>query len=450
MTILETKNLTFSYPDGTVALDDISVKIEEGKKIAFVGRNGSGKSTLFLSMNGTHRPKKGEILFHGKPLKYDSKSLREVRKNIGIVFQNSDDQIFAPTIYQDVAFGPTNLDYSKEKVQEIAHKTLEYVGLMHLKDKPPHHLSGGQKKRVAIAGIVAMDPEIIILDEPLANLDPVGADEVMDLLNEQSYFGKTIIISTHDVDLAYSWADYVFLMNEHKIISEGTPEEIFMQPDKLKAAHLRRPATLEIYEEIKRRGLARNNCCPRDIPDLVHSLRSQHLLWVDVPPEVKEGDYINLGIFYGEYAQNSAYEAANCKVLHIHDDGLAIVEMDRKAFRAGSIGIYDTARYSGEELVQLMDRDGIECVGAMGKKSKLLAEKDDIYLDVTAGVIDRSILNALAGQRCLILTHGGMVYHAMDRIKAYMEKSGINIPVSVINPQAEEKVKPDVAESMMT
>lgn len=123
MTILETKNLTFSYPDGTVALEDISVRIEKGKKIAFVGRNGSGKSTLFLSMNGTHRPKKGEILFHGKSLKYDSKSLREVRKNIGIVFQNSDDQIFAPTIYQDVAFGPTNLGYSKEKVQEIVHKT---------------------------------------------------------------------------------------------------------------------------------------------------------------------------------------------------------------------------------------------------------------------------------------------------------------------------------------
>ncbi|TGC11029.1 energy-coupling factor ABC transporter ATP-binding protein [Methanolobus halotolerans] len=450
MVILETKDLSFSYPDGTVALDNINIRIEEGKKIAFVGRNGSGKSTLFLSMNGTHRPGKGEILFHGKPLKYDSRSLREVRKNVGIVFQNSDDQIFAPTIYQDVAFGPTNLDYPKEKVKQIVHKTLEYVGLMHLKDKPPHHLSGGQKKRVAIAGIVAMDPEIIILDEPLANLDPVGADEVMDLLNEQSYFGKTIIISTHDVNLAYSWADYVFLMSEHKIISEGTPEEIFVQPDKLKAAHLRRPATLEIYEEIKMRGLAKTNCCPRDIPDLVHSLRSQHLLWVDVPPEVKEGDYINLGIFYGEYAQNSAYEAANCKVLHIHDDGLAIAEMDRKAFRAGSIGIYDTAKYSREDLLSIIERDGVECVGAMGKKSKLIAEKDDIYLDVTAGVIDRSILNALAGQRCLILTHDGMVHHAMDRIRAYMEKSGINIPVSVINPNPEEQSKQDVTKSMMT
>ncbi|WP_406670826.1 ATP-binding cassette domain-containing protein [Methanolobus sp. ZRKC4] len=433
MAILETRNLGFSYPDGTVALDNINVKIEKGKKIAFVGRNGSGKSTLFLTMNGTHRPKKGEILFHDKPLKYDSKFLRELRKNVGIVFQSSDDQIFAPTIYQDVAFGPTNLGYSKEKVEEIVHNALEYVGLMHLKDKPPHHLSGGQKKRVAIAGIVAMDPEIIILDEPLANLDPVGADEVMDLLNELNYFGKTIIISTHDVDLAYGWADYVFLMNEHKIISEGTAEEIFMQTEKLKEAYLKRPITLEIYDEIRKRGIARASKPPRDIPDLVHTLRPQHLMWVDVPPEVKEGDYINLGILYGEYSQDSAYEAANCKVLHIHEEGLAIVEMDRKSIRAGFIGIYDTARYSREELLEIMKRDGIECIGAMGKKSKLLAEKDEIYLDVTAGVVDRSILNALAGQRCLILTNGGMVWHAMDRIKDYMEKSGLNIPVGVVN-----------------
>lgn len=433
MLVLETKNLSFSYPDGTLALDDINISIEKGKKIAFVGRNGSGKSTLFLTMNGTYRPKKGDILFRGKSMKYDSKSLREIRKNIGIVFQNSDDQIFAPTIYQDIAFGPTNLGYSKDKVKSIVHKTLEYVGLMDLKDRPPHHLSGGQKKRVAIAGIVAMDPEIIILDEPLANLDPVGADEVMDLLNELNYFGKTIVISTHDVNLAYGWADYVFLMNDHKIISEGTPEAIFTQDDNLKAADLRRPVTLEIYEEIKRRGMVKPECCPRDIPDLVHSLRTQQLLWAKVPSEVKEGDYINLGILYGEYAPESGYEAANCKVLHLYEDGLAIVEMDRKPYRAGSIGIYDMGSYSKENLMDLIDRDEIECIGAMGKSSKVLAEQDGIYLDVTAGVVDRSILNSLAGQRCLILTNGGMIYHALERIQSYMEKSGINIPVSVVN-----------------
>jgi cobalt/nickel transport system ATP-binding protein len=437
MAILETKDLSYSYPDGTLALENINIKIEEGKKIAFVGRNGSGKSTLFLSLNGTYRPKTGQVLFHGEPVKYDSKSLRNLRKNVGIVFQSSDDQIFAPTIYQDVAFGPINLDYSKEKVEKIVHETLEYVGLTNLKNKPPHHLSGGQKKRVAIAGIIAMDPDIIILDEPLSNLDPVGADEVMDLLNELNYFGKTIIISTHDVDLAYRWADHVFLMNERKVLSEGSPEEIFTQNDNLKDAYLKKPVTLEMYEEIKKRGLARSQCCPRDIPDLVHTLRPQHLMWVDVPPEVKEGDSINLGILYGEFAQDSAYEAANGKVLHLHDDGLAIVELDKKSFRAGSIGIYDTNDYSRDDLLSIIEKDGIECLGAMGKKSKLLVEQDGIYLDVTSGVIDRSILNALSGQRCLILTSGGMVDHALDRIRGYIEKSGINLPISVVNAKAD-------------
>ncbi|SFM46704.1 cobalt/nickel transport system ATP-binding protein [Methanolobus profundi] len=431
--ILETKDLSYSYPDGTLALEDINITIQKGKKIAFVGRNGSGKSTLFMTLNGTHRPKKGEVLFHGKPLKYDSKSLREVRKSVGIVFQNSDDQIFAPTIYQDVAFGPTNLDYPKDKVAKIVHDTLEYVGLTHLKDKPPHHLSGGQKKRVAIAGVVAMDPEVIVLDEPLSNLDPVGADEVMDLLNELNYFGKTIIISTHDVDLAYGWADYVFLMNDRKVISEGTPEEIFRQTEKLKEAYLKRPITLEIYDEIRKRGIARASKPPRDIPDLVHTLRPQNLMWVDVPPEVKEGETINMGILYGEFAQDSMYEAANCKVLHKHEDGLAIVEMGRKPLRAGSISIYDTSAYDNEELLQVLKNDGIECVGAMGKKSKIVAERDEIYLHVTSGVIDRSILNALSGQRCLILTHGGMVDHALERINGYIEKSGINLHVGVVN-----------------
>ena len=167
MIILETRNLKYTYPDGTVAIQDLNIEIMKGKKIAFVGQNGSGKSTLFLLLNGTLKPSQGEILFRGVPFKYDSKSLREIRKSIGIVFQNSDDQIFAPTVFQDVAFGPSNLGYSKEKINTCVQLALEQVGLSRFKDKPPHHLSGGQKKRVAIAGVMAMEPEVIILDEPL-------------------------------------------------------------------------------------------------------------------------------------------------------------------------------------------------------------------------------------------------------------------------------------------
>ncbi|AKB82073.1 ATPase component CbiO of energizing module of cobalt ECF transporter [Methanosarcina barkeri 3] len=433
MIILEARDLKYIYPDGTVAVQDLNLEIKKGKKVAFVGQNGSGKSTLFLLLNGTLKPAQGDVLFHGVPFKYDSKSLRDIRKSIGIVFQNSDDQIFAPTVYQDVAFGPANLGYSKERVDSCVQKALEQVGLSRLKDKPPHHLSGGQKKRVAIAGIMAMEPEVIILDEPLSNLDPVGADEIMDLLNEFNQFGSTIIISTHDVDLAYRWSDYVFLLSNSKIIGQGTPAEVFKEPELLKKAGLRQPTTLEIYHEIERRGLASGDNSPKTIPELVNTLKPIDLIWVDVPPGVKEGDNLNLGIMYGQYATHSPYEAVNATVLHIHPDGRAIVELKRKGIKAGGILIYDTDNYSLSELKQILKEGEIIFVGAMGKKSKILAEQDGIRLDISSGVIDKTILTALCGKRCLILTAGGMVDHAFKRIKEYVETSGIEFTVGVVN-----------------
>ncbi len=433
MIILETRGLKYTYPDGTVAVQDLNIEIMKGKKIAFVGQNGSGKSTLFLLLNGTFKPNQGEILFHGVPFKYDSKSLREIRKSVGIVFQNSDDQIFAPTVFQDVAFGPANLGYSKERVDTCVLRALEQVGLSRFKDKPPHHLSGGQKKRVAIAGVMAMEPEVIILDEPLSNLDPVGADEIMDLINEFNHFGSTIIISTHDVDLAYRWSDYVFLLSNSKIIGQGTPAEVFKESELLKKAGLRQPTTLEIYHEIERRGLAYGRSSPKTIPELVNTLKPLDLMWVEVPPGVREGDNLNLGIMYGEYATQSPYEAINATVLHIHPDGRAIVELKRKGIKAGGVLLYDTDSYSLPEIKQILKEGEIVFVGAMGKKSKTLAEQDGVRLDVTSGVIDKSILMALCGKRCLILTAGGMVDHAFKRIKEYVEKSGIEFTVGVVN-----------------
>jgi len=416
-----------------VAIQDLNIEIMKGKKIAFVGQNGSGKSTLFLLLNGTLKPSQGEILFHGVPFKYDSKSLREIRKSIGIVFQNSDDQIFAPTVFQDVAFGPSNLGYPKERIDTCVQLALEQVGLSRFKDKPPHHLSGGQKKRVAIAGVMAMEPEVIILDEPLSNLDPVSADEIMDLINEFNHFGSTIIISTHDVDLAYRWSDYVFLLSNSKIIGQGTPAEVFKDSELLKKAGLKQPTTLEIYHEIERRGLAYGRNTPKTIPELVNTLKPLDLMWVEVPPGVREGDNLNLGVMYGEYATQSPYEAINATVLHIHSDGRAIVELKRKGIKAGGVLLYDTESYSLPEIKQILKKGEIAFVGAMGKKSKILAEQDGIRLDVTSGVIDKSILMALCGKRCLILTAGGMVDHALKRIKEYVEKSGIEFKVGVVN-----------------
>jgi cobalt/nickel transport system ATP-binding protein len=433
MIILETRNLKYTYPDGTVACQGLNIEIKKGKKVAFVGQNGSGKSTLFLLMNGTFKPYEGEVRFHGSQLKYDSKSLREIRKSIGIVFQNSDDQIFSPTVYQDIAFGPANLGYSKERVDVCVQHSLEQVGLSHLQDKPPHHLSGGQKKRVALAGIMAMEPEIIILDEPLSNLDPIGADEIMDLLNEFNQFGTTLIISTHDVDLAYRWSDYVYIMSNSKLIGQGTPTEVFKEQDLLKKIGLRQPTTLEIYHEIERRGLAYGKNSPKTIPEIVSTLKPLDLMWVDVPPRIKEGDSLNLGVMYGEYATQSPYEAINAKVLHIYPDGRAIVELKRKGIKAGGVLVYDTDNYSLEEIQQILKEGEMVFVGAMGKKSKNLADKDGVRLDVTSGVIDKSILMALCGKRCLILASGGMVDHALRRIREYVDKSGIEFSMGIVN-----------------
>jgi len=156
-------------------------------------------------------------------------------------------------------------------------------------------------------------------------------------------------------------------------------------------------------------------------------------MWVEVPPGVREGDNLNLGVMYGEYATQSPYEAINATVLHIHSDGRAIVELKRKGIKAGGVLLYDTESYSLPEIKQILKKGEIAFVGAMGKKSKILAEQDGIRLDVTSGVIDKSILMALCGKRCLILTAGGMVDHALKRIKEYVEKSVIEFKVGVVN-----------------
>ncbi len=436
--VIETKDLRYSYPDGTEAIKGVDVKIDKGAKIAFVGKNGSGKSTLFMLMNGTLKPRAGEVRFNAIPVEYNSRSLRELRKNIGIVFQNSDDQIFAPTVYQDVAFGPTNLGLSKEEVERVVQDTLEYIGLMEIKNKPPHHLSGGQKKRVAIAGVVSMGPEVIILDEPLANLDPVGADEILELLNELNHNGTTLVISTHDVELAYSWADYVYFMSEGLLIGEGVPEDVFKDDELLRRAHLKQPRLLEVYGELERRGLAKNRNFPTSVPELVNILKPPELMWIDIPPETKQGDLVNLGVMHGDYALACPYEAINARILHIHPEGRAIAEMTRHGIRSGGIVLYDIDSYDPELFKKIMMDEEIEMIGAMGKKSKTIAADRNINVTVTSGVIDRSILMALCGKRCMILTSGGMIAHAAKRINEYADNSGIAINLIIPEEMKEQ------------
>ncbi len=200
MHLIETRELTYTYPGNVTALHSLDFVAPRNARIAVIGSNGAGKSTLFKLFNGIFKPTSGSVLIRGEPI--TSANIREVRKFVGIVFQNADDQIFSPTVEQDVAFGPTNLGLDPETIHHRVHEALRLVGIEDLAHRVPHHLSGGEKKRVAIAGIVAMEPEVLVLDEPTAGLDPQGVHDLTGFINSLSRkYGMTVIFSTHDVSL---------------------------------------------------------------------------------------------------------------------------------------------------------------------------------------------------------------------------------------------------------
>ena len=252
--MLEVKNIKYSYNKDYQALKGVSLKVEEGEMVALLGKNGAGKSTLFLHLNGIFEPDEGQVFIEGEELKYDKKSLLKFRQKVGIVFQNPDDQIFAPTVEEDVAFGPLNLGLPMEEVQRRVTEALARVGMSGYEKKAPHHLSGGQKKRVAIAGILAMKPKIMVLDEPTAGLDPQGVTDLSRLLKELNDEGITIIISTHEVNLVPNYAQRVFVLVDGLLIAEGTPKEIFAQPEILDKANLEVPIVTELFQDLEKEG----------------------------------------------------------------------------------------------------------------------------------------------------------------------------------------------------
>ncbi len=265
--MLEVQNIKYSYNKDYQALKGVSLKVEKGEMVALLGKNGAGKSTLFLHLNGIYEPDEGQVFIDGEELKYDKKSLLKFRQKVGIVFQNPDDQIFAPTVEEDVAFGPLNLKLPMEEVQKRVTESLARVGMSGFEKKAPHHLSGGQKKRVAIAGILAMKPEIMVLDEPTAGLDPQGVRSLSKLLKELNEEGITIIISTHEVDLVPNYAKRVFVLVDGLLIAEGTPKEIFAQPEILDKANLEVPIVTELFHDLEKEGFDMNNDYPLTIEE---------------------------------------------------------------------------------------------------------------------------------------------------------------------------------------
>lgn len=267
--VIKTENLQYIYADGTKALNGIDLEVKKGEKLAIMGPNGSGKSTFFLHLNGVLKPKNGKVYINGKAIDYSRKGLIQVRKQVGIVFQDPDNQLFSANVVQEISFGVLNLGFSQEEARLKVEKIIDELNITEFKDKPTHFLSGGQKKRVAIADILVMEPDVVILDEPASALDPKHARMIDSLIDDLSNKGITVILSTHDVERALIWAERVVLFNEGKIISQGTPEEIFAKDDLLEITNLEKPTVLRIFENLQKAGVLQNDLpIPRTAKEL--------------------------------------------------------------------------------------------------------------------------------------------------------------------------------------
>ena len=232
--IIEFENVYYAYGEQSEpALDDFSVSIPEGEKVAVIGRNGSGKSTFFLHCNGLYWPDDGVVKFKGERLKYDRKSIKVLRQQVGLIFQNPDDQLFSASVEQDISFGPMNLDLPEDEVRKRVQEAAKLCEIEHLLKRPTHALSGGEKARAALAGILAMQPDVMVCDELMASLDPwvrLGIFEILDRLHIE---GKTIMLATHDLHVVQSWATYVIYVEGGRVAFAGIPSELLGDKTKL-------------------------------------------------------------------------------------------------------------------------------------------------------------------------------------------------------------------------
>lgn len=272
--IIETENLCYTYEgNDRRALDGVNVKIRRGRKVAFMGGNGSGKSTLFLCLNGILRPESGRVIIDGIPVKYNRKGLLDVRKKVGIVFQEPDNQLFSASVYQEISFGILNLGADEETARREVERVMEEVGITAFSDRPAHALSGGQKKQVAIADILVMHPEVMILDEPAAALDPKHTRIVEEIIERLTDKGITVLMATHDMDYAFAWADEIILMKDGQVIKEGSPGEVCGDREALGRTNLEPPAVLTIYEKMLEKNLLkRGGTPPKNIRELEEML----------------------------------------------------------------------------------------------------------------------------------------------------------------------------------
>ncbi|MBA4369592.1 MAG: cobalt ABC transporter ATP-binding protein [Desulfobacterium sp.] len=238
--IVEAKDLYFSYPDGTKAVKGISFRITHGESVAVVGANGAGKSTLLQHLNGYLIPSKGELRIGEVML--TRKNIYAIRRSVGMVFQDPDDQLFMPTVFDDVAFGPLNLGLSEEDVKVKVHQALETVGMLHVIKRPPYKLSGGEKRSVAIATVLAMSPDILVMDEPSSNLDPLARRRLIGLLKG---FHHTKIIATHDLDMALELCERTIVIHDGRLTADSRTLDLFQNESLLAESGLEKPISMQ-------------------------------------------------------------------------------------------------------------------------------------------------------------------------------------------------------------
>ena len=278
---IEIKHLDHIYMPGspfeTKALDDVTLTIGDGEFVGLIGHTGSGKSTLVQHLNGLMKPDHGSVIVDGMDVSDKNTDLREIRRRVGLVFQYPEHQLFEETVRKDVSFGPRNLGCSEQEIEERVVKACHQVGLSDEKlDMSPFDLSGGNKRRVAIAGVLAMRPRVLVLDEPTAGLDPRGRNELLELIRRlHDEEGNTIVMVSHSMDDISALAQRIIVMNEGRVAMDGTPREVFAHPQELVDIHLGVPAAAQLAMELRKRGY--------NLPDNVYTLDEMRSLILAMP-----------------------------------------------------------------------------------------------------------------------------------------------------------------------
>jgi cobalt/nickel transport system ATP-binding protein len=271
--LLEMRDVHYTYPMADQpAVQGLSLGIPAGRKTALIGQNGCGKSTLFLLADGLCRPQQGEIMLDGTPLKFDRATLNRWRQRVGLVFQDPEQQLVAPTVESDISYGLCNQNLPEAEVADRVRKTLADFQLTELARRPLHHLSLGQKKRVSIAGVMTLRPDLVLLDEPTAYLDPVQTRNLLGELDNIARSGTTLLIATHDLDFVYQWAEWVLVMQEGRLLLEGETLQVFEKLQKLPDFELGMPLLWQMWQALPQRFKEKNQV-PRSIEELTSILQ---------------------------------------------------------------------------------------------------------------------------------------------------------------------------------